>query len=185
MIEDRHVPVFILNNPLRRLTESPEKFARTYVSPGMVVADVGCGAGYYTLPLAKVVGPQGLVFAVDSDEAAVRVLRERAEKEGLKNVKAYVSPAEKLDFIPSASVDFVLSKDLLCCTVKHKEVVRELARIVKPGGTIYISVRSFPFSKDPRDVKKSEWRELLSQFEVLRSKQGVTSSWALLRPRSI
>jgi|BEDMetMinimDraft_2_1075160.scaffolds.fasta_scaffold10407_2 ubiquinone/menaquinone biosynthesis C-methylase UbiE len=183
MSEDRHIPVFLLNNPLRRLMESPERLAKEYVRQGMVVADIGCGAGFYTIAMARATGPEGLVYAVDSDQVAVERLRNTVEREGLSNVKTFVSPAEKLDFIPTASVDFVLSKDLLCCTIKHREVMREMRRIVKPNGTIHVSIRSFPFSKDPREVRREEWRELISEFKVLNSKSGLTSSWAVLRPK--
>ena len=61
----------------------------------MVFIDVGCGDGYFALPAARRVGPQGKVYAVDSDAAAVERLREQAAREGLDNLFSEVREAEE------------------------------------------------------------------------------------------
>ena len=56
------------------------------IGPGSAVADIGAGRGYFTLRLAERVGPQGRVFAVDIDEGNLNRLRDRAEREHLKQI---------------------------------------------------------------------------------------------------
>jgi ubiquinone/menaquinone biosynthesis C-methylase UbiE len=79
-----------------------------------VVADLGCGSGYYTLALAKHVGSEGKVFAVDFEEAAIRELEKKADKRGYRNIDAHATSASDLSFIKDGSVDFVLANGLLC-----------------------------------------------------------------------
>ncbi len=67
---DKHFPLFAHDNPLRRLFSNPNKYC-PYVTKGQVAADLGCDPGYYTLALAGCVGPEGRVYAVDSDEKAI------------------------------------------------------------------------------------------------------------------
>jgi len=70
--QDKHFPLFAHDNLFRRLFSNPKKFCR-YVTTGQVVADLGCGPGYYTLALAECVGLEGRTYAVDSDEKAIRM----------------------------------------------------------------------------------------------------------------
>lgn len=56
---------YFLLTPLRRLIENPEELFRPLVRPEMTVFEPGCGMGYFTLPLARMVGPEGTVIAVD------------------------------------------------------------------------------------------------------------------------
>jgi ubiquinone/menaquinone biosynthesis C-methylase UbiE len=92
--------------------------ARTSFAPtskkGQVVADLGCGPGYYMLALAECVGPEGRVYAVDSDEKAIRALETKAQKHGLRDIEAHASSASDLSFIRDRSVDFILANGLLC-----------------------------------------------------------------------
>lgn len=85
--EQRHrCPVWmhwLLASPLRRLVESPEAILGPHVTPGMTVLEPGCGFGYFSLPLARMVGPTGKVVCVDVEPAAVARLRRRAERAGL------------------------------------------------------------------------------------------------------
>jgi 2-polyprenyl-3-methyl-5-hydroxy-6-metoxy-1,4-benzoquinol methylase len=72
-----------LINPLRRLVDSPAVLVGPYVEPGMTVLDPGCGFGYFSLPLARMVGPKGRVVSVDVEPRAVERLRRRAASKGL------------------------------------------------------------------------------------------------------
>ena len=76
--QDKHFPLFAHDNIIRRLFSSPNEYC-PYVTNGQVVADLGCGPGYYTLALAESVGPEGRVYAADSDEKAIRALEEKAD----------------------------------------------------------------------------------------------------------
>jgi ubiquinone/menaquinone biosynthesis C-methylase UbiE len=87
---------FRSDDPERRQWQDPEKILTSAgVDTGMVFIDVGCGDGYFALPAARRVGPQGKVYAVDSDAAAVDRLRAQAAREGLGNLFSEVRLAEE------------------------------------------------------------------------------------------
>ena len=74
---------------------------------------MGCATGYYTLPLAELVGPEGKVYAVDFGKKNIRVLNKKAEKGGYHNIEPHASSAANLSFIKDRSVDFVFANGLL------------------------------------------------------------------------
>jgi len=74
---------WLLINPVRRLLQPPDRVLGDLVAPGMTVLDLGCSMGYFTLPLARQVGPHGRVLCLDSAAVQLRVLRRRAARAGL------------------------------------------------------------------------------------------------------
>ena len=74
---------YLLACPLRRLFQNPEEIFRPFLREGMTVLDVGCAMGFFTLPLAGLVGPNGRVIAVDMQERMIRSLKKRATKAAL------------------------------------------------------------------------------------------------------
>jgi ubiquinone/menaquinone biosynthesis C-methylase UbiE len=74
---------YVLVSPLRRLWQPPEKILAPFVGEGMTVLEPGCGMGFFTLDLARIVGPKGRVVAVDLQERMLAGLRRRAARAGL------------------------------------------------------------------------------------------------------
>lgn len=74
---------YFLLSPVRKLSHNPPKILGSYVRPGMTVVDVGCAMGFFSLPLAVLVGPQGSVVCVDLQEKMIASLKRRAQKAGL------------------------------------------------------------------------------------------------------
>ena len=160
---DKHFPLFAHDNPLRKLSSSPRKFC-SYVSTRQIVADLGCGPGYYTLSLAESVGPEGRVYAVDSDPKAIRAVERKAARRGFRNVEAHATSAADLGFVQDESVDFVLANGLLCSMAPqdHQSAVSEVKRILKPGGKAFLSAAKGSISY----VDEAEWEEILAGFIV-------------------
>lgn len=73
----------MLDHPLRRLYENPERILRPFVSEGMRVLDFGCGPGFFTLELARMVGPAGHVAAVDLQPGMLDLAKKKMEMAGL------------------------------------------------------------------------------------------------------
>jgi ubiquinone/menaquinone biosynthesis C-methylase UbiE len=177
---DKHFPLLAHDNWFRRLFSSPEKYC-PYVTNGQVVADLGCGPGYYTIALAESAGPEGKVYAVDSDEKAIRALEKKADKLGYHNIEAHASSASDLSFTRDRSVDFVLANGLLCSMAPryHESAVNEMRRILKPKGLAYISVARGFFSY----VSQAEWEKILEGFKVERKGDGflaIGDRWAVV-----
>ena len=84
---DHICPPFIgyclLANPLRRPLYTPKSVLASYISEGMTVIEPGSGMGFFTIELARLVGPNGRVIAIDIQAEMLRVLTHRAEKAGL------------------------------------------------------------------------------------------------------
>jgi len=74
---------YLMANPLRKLVQSPSKILADYVQPGMRVLDVGCAMGYFSVPMARRVGPEGQVVCVDVQEKMLSSLKRRARRAGV------------------------------------------------------------------------------------------------------
>lgn len=178
---DRRIPAFLTDNLLRRLFTPPRKIVEKYVEPGQVVADLGSGPGFYTISIAERVGRSGKVYAVDFDSKAIEKLKAKAERRGLGGlVEAHACSAAEIDFIPDASVDFVLANGLLCCMVDHTGALNHVNRVLKQGARAYLSVSKVLRRKDPRAVGEEEWEKMLEQFLVLERGNGLTNRWAVV-----
>ncbi|OQX02893.1 MAG: hypothetical protein BWK80_56915 [Desulfobacteraceae bacterium IS3] len=82
----RLCPVWIgyfLACPIRKMFQNPEKILSPYIRKGMTVLDIGCAMGFFSLPLARMVGAEGKVISSDIQDNMLRSLEKRAEKAGL------------------------------------------------------------------------------------------------------
>ncbi len=104
---------------------------------GDVVADVGCGPGFFTLPAARIVGKEGHVHAIDTEAAMLELIEERVEEQGLDNVTAILTMGEQAP-LPDGSCDAVICGLVLHhLDVAHRaRMAAELARLCKPGGAV-------------------------------------------------
>lgn len=105
---------------------------------GAVALDIGSGAGFDTLLAARQVGPAGRVIAVDMTRAMLEKTRAGAQSLGLSNVEARRGFAEEL---PAAdgSVDVVISNGVINLCPDKETVMREVHRVLKPGGRFQIA----------------------------------------------
>ena len=74
---------YFIDNRFRRLLHKPERILAPYVGPGMTTMDFGCGMGLFAIPMARLVGDEGRVIAVDLQQQMLNVLQKRAEKAGV------------------------------------------------------------------------------------------------------
>jgi len=102
---------YLLASPLRRLTQSPDKILQPFVRPGMTVLEPGPGMGYFTLPMANMVGPSGRVVAVDVQPRMLAGLRRRAAKRGLlERLDLRLAQPQTMGLADlSGRIDFVLA----------------------------------------------------------------------------
>jgi SAM-dependent methyltransferase len=181
---DRQFPLFVHTIPFRRLFDNPKKFCH-YVTSGQVVADLGCGAGYYTFALAECVGPKGKVYAVELNEKSIRALEKKANKRGYQNIKAYASSAADINFIKDGSVDFILANGLLCAMAPehHESAVNEMIRILKPNGKAFIRADGGLGSY----MSKTGWEKIIERFRIERRSDVHTrfDNWAVVSKKQV
>lgn len=107
------------------------------IRPGMAVADIGAGRGYYTVRLAPVVGERGVVFANDVMAPVVRRLAERAERAGLANVRPVLGAAGNAN-LPPASTDLALMVHMYHEIADPFGLLWHLHAQLRPGGRVAI-----------------------------------------------
>lgn len=105
------------------------------VRRGSVVADIGAGPGFFTLALARAVGPRGHVYAVDPDPQILDVLRGRLAKAGIRNVSPVLGRGDD-PHVPPGTCDVVLIVDTYHHFPDGPEFLRRAARALRPGGRL-------------------------------------------------
>ena len=117
--------------------EAAAAWERGGFGPGHHLLDLGCGPGYATLDLARLVGAAGRVLGVDVSPRFVAHLRARAEAAGMGNVSAEVQDVEALQ-LPAASFDGAYARWVLTFLRRPEAVVQGAARALRPGGRLVI-----------------------------------------------
>jgi ubiquinone/menaquinone biosynthesis C-methylase UbiE len=131
---------YLLISPLRRLLEPPSKLVGPYVKPGMTVVEPGCGFGYVSLPLARMVGDQGRVLAVDVEPQVVEKMKRRAKKAGLDGrIEARACEARDLGLSDyEGQVDLVTVIHTLHEFEDLPGFLAQVARLLKPQGRLLV-----------------------------------------------
>jgi len=148
------------------------------VKAGDAVCDLGCGNGYHTLPMARAVGAEGRVFAVDLQPEMLMLLRERAAEESLENLE-YVEATVDDPRLPEASCDLVLLVDVYHELSHPVRVLDHIRRALRPGGQVVLvefrsEDRSVPIKLRHKMSKAQVLREMAAGgFELARETDGL------------
>ncbi len=130
-----------LANPLRRLIHNPDEILAPYVGSGMTVLDIGSAMGFFSLPLARMVGPQGVVICVDVQEKMLSNLQYRAQKAQLaERIVARVCEPASLglaDF--SGQIDFALAFAVVHEVPDVANFFKEISQLLKTDGRCLVA----------------------------------------------
>ncbi|OPL17767.1 MAG: hypothetical protein AVO35_08900 [Candidatus Aegiribacteria sp. MLS_C] len=141
---ERHVcPVwqgYLLASPLRRLVDNPARNLAPYVGRGMKVLDIGCAMGFYTLPMAGMVGEGGRVVCVDLQEKMVRNLVGRARKKGLHGmIEARVCTGTDLNLSDMKDAfEFALAASVVHEVPDQEGFFRQVMEVLRPEGRLLV-----------------------------------------------
>lgn len=130
----------ILASPLRRLIESPVRLLAPLVRPGMTVVEPGCGMGFFTLPLARLVGPTGKVVCVDLQPRMIDGLRRRARRAGLLDrIHALVCTEDDAGLGAFAgAADLAVAIHMLHEVPDASHLLTQLHAALRPGGLLLV-----------------------------------------------
>ncbi len=131
---------YLLLAPMRRLHENPRSLLAPHVREGMRVLEPGPGMGFFTLELARLVGPRGRVVAVDLQERMLAALRRRAGRAGLADrIETRVCEPGDLGVGDLAgTIDFAVLIHMLHEVDDQAGFLRSLAAALKPGGAVLL-----------------------------------------------
>ena len=131
---------YVLASPIRRWITDPRNLLAPYVHEGMTVLEPGPGMGFFTLELARLVGPKGRVIAVDVQEKMLRALRKKARKTGLDSrIDARRVPADSMQLGDLAgSVDFTLAHAVVHEMPSSERFFQEAAAASRSGAQMLL-----------------------------------------------
>ena len=132
---------YLLSSPVRRMFQKPETIIGPFVKRGMRILEIGPGMGFFTLPMAGMIGLEGRVFAVDIQTKMLRELRKRAERTGI---------ADRIDLRQTTqdtlgigdlrgSIDFTLLMAVVHEVPDRRRLFEEVRSAMKPGGRVLMA----------------------------------------------
>jgi ubiquinone/menaquinone biosynthesis C-methylase UbiE len=121
------------DNPILPIIRNPYKILkRSGLQPGQKVLEVGCGPGFFTIPAAKIVGTDGLIYAIDVHPLAIERVKNKIKRAGISNVNAILGNAS-VTGLPDQSIDLAFMFGLPHIAGGMDSVLTELYRILKSG----------------------------------------------------
>ena len=107
------------------------------IEAGFCILDFGCGPGGYTVPLAELVGTSGKIYALDKHPLAIKEVKKRAARKGIEIIETIESDCNT--GLPDNIVDMVLLYDTFHKLSRPDDILQELNRVLKSGGTLSFS----------------------------------------------
>jgi arsenite methyltransferase len=172
-----------MNDPGRDAWQQPKAVIEAlHISPGARVADLGAGGGYFTFPLAEAVGPEGNVYAVDTEDESLRFIeKDAAQRGGIPRQVALILATPNNPHLPTSGVDLIFTCNTYHHLSERLSYMQALAGFLRPNGRIAIidfkegswlgSLFGHATSKDTvRQEMKTAGYRLINDFDFL-SKQ--------------
>ncbi len=172
-----HQAAFLLDNWLRRILQPPQKILRKYVKQGDTVVDLGCGPGFFTIPMARLVGAEGAVVAVDLQPAMLAQVRRKAVRYGLTGrITCHACQPERIGLALAA--DFILAWYMVHETPDPGVFFGEVRSLLKTDGRLLVVEPKMHVSRAGFETQQAEaeaaglvrlapWRGRMSRGMVL------------------
>ena len=135
-----------LDSRIRGWIQDPQRILGPYIEEGMTVLDMGCGPGFFSIDLARMVGESGRVIASDLQEGMLQKLRKKIQGSELEN-RIILHKCQEDEFGVSEDVDFVLAFYVIHEVPDQKKLFNEIKSLLKPNGQVFIAEPPFHVSK--------------------------------------
>lgn len=142
MSDDRNMvcPVELagsLDNKIRRWLQNPQKILAPYVKEKMKVLDIGCGPGFFSIEIAKMVGVNGKVFSVDLQEGMLKKIRDKIRETSLEDIIETIKCEEDEIVLPE-KVDFILAFYMVHEVPDKEKLFETLFNLLNEKGKLLI-----------------------------------------------
>lgn len=136
------------------------------VKPGMTICDMGCGNGFYSLQLAKMVGNEGKILAVDIQSEMLRLLKARAEAQGIENIELVLGDIDDPK-LPEGKVDLIMCVDVYHEFSHPEEMLAGMRKSLKPDGMIVMLEFRMEDPKVPiKTLHKMSKKQILREYKL-------------------
>jgi len=153
--------VFRIRNVLKPMSSSMDNFG---IKKGSVVIDYGCGPGMYIKRASELVGNEGLVYAVDIHELAIKSVKKLITKYKLFNVKTVQTDGNEVE-ISDNTADLIYALDMFHMVKDYKSFLLELNRIGKCDCTLILEDGHQPRNRSQEKVEKSGCWEVAKEYK--------------------
>ena len=126
-----------LDNSLRKLLQNPDRILKPHIVVGMTVLDLGCGPGYFTVNIARILSGTGKVIAADLQDGMLLKVYRKIRKTDLEPV-VELHKCQENNIGITEKVDFILAFWMVHEVPDHERLLNELKSILKPHGKLYI-----------------------------------------------
>ncbi|HBC46260.1 MAG TPA: methyltransferase type 11 [candidate division Zixibacteria bacterium] len=132
---------YLLANPIRKLYQNPNKILAPHIKPGMTVLEIGPGMGFFSLPMARMVGPDGKIVCLDIQEKMLSSLTRRARRARLENrILTRLASTDSLNIDEFAgNIDFVLAFAVVHEIPGQENLFMQIYQSMKKGATLLIA----------------------------------------------
>ena len=156
-----------LERPEREDEEAPSKaLDELGLQPGMTVADIGAGSGYYSVRMAKRVGPAGRIYATDIQQGMLDIIDRRIQADHLDNITTVLGGFDDPK-LPAASLDLAIMVDVYHELQSPQAFLQKLRGALKPGGRLVLLEYR---KEDPKipilEVHKMSVKEVQAELEA-------------------
>lgn len=148
-----------LDLKIRKLLHNPGKILQPYIKEGMSVLDVGCGPGYFTIEMARMVGNSGHLVAVDLQEGMLEIVKQKINKTSLENI-IELHQCQQNEIGLTKKFDFILVFWMLHETPDIILFLKELYSLLKSEGKILIAEPKFHVSQKEFNDSKMEMSKI-------------------------
>ena len=172
---------YVLLNPIRKMIQNPDTILKPYLSRGMSVLEIGSGMGYFSIPMANMVGEDGCVLSVDLQPKMLGSLTKRIKKANLSNIiKTHQCSAKSLliDNFPE-KFDLALAFAVVHEIPDQDRLFKEIYSSLKKGGLLLISEPKGHISEN--DLGKSLSLAEKEGFDFIRKPEIKKSRSLLLK----
>jgi ubiquinone/menaquinone biosynthesis C-methylase UbiE len=169
-----------LDNVIRRWLQNPQKILQPYVKQGMVALDFGCGPGFFTLEMARLVGESGRVIACDLQEGMLQKLRAKIAGSQFERVIALHKCREDQIGV-SELVDFVLVFYMLHEVPDQDKYLKEICFLLKPNGKVLLVEPPFHVSK--KEFSETVGKARAAGLDLIESPKVFLGRTAVLQKR--
>jgi ubiquinone/menaquinone biosynthesis C-methylase UbiE len=154
-----HKIAFMLDNPIRKLFQNPSKVVGEYIHPGDTVIDLGCGPGFFSIPMAVMVGENGKVIAVDLQAEMLEHVKRKASTKNLApRMKFHLCKNDSIGLELEKKADFILAYYMVHETPNPAAFLHEVKTFLNKGG-------KFLIVEPKMHVNRQKYEEMITMAE--------------------